>query len=72
MCLAGKRKEVLVSGFSPKGVVGLCEFRGKLATCDEVCQKCGKVLCDDCAKAYGNKRYCPECYREVKKLSKLL
>lgn len=49
-----------------------CELCGKRAFGDQICQKCGKVLCDGCARTVGNKRYCPACFVEVKKLSKLL
>lgn len=49
-----------------------CEVCGKPATCDQVCQECGRVVCDDCVGMVGDRRYCPACFVEVKKLSKLL
>ncbi len=40
-----------------------CELCGKITTGDKICQECGKMICDDCAKidAAGN-RYCPICF----------
>jgi hypothetical protein len=49
-----------------------CELCGKPAMGDQVCQECGIVVCDDCVGMVGDKRYCPACFVEVKKLSKLL
>jgi formylmethanofuran dehydrogenase subunit E len=48
---------------------GLC---GELATGDQICQKCGKLVCDKCAKTDSSGRYCPKCFGEIRSLSKLI
>jgi len=53
-------------------VEGPCEFCGELATGHQICQKCGKLVCDKCAKNDSNGRYCPKCFREMQSLSKLI
>jgi len=39
-----------------------CELCGKLTTGDKLCIKCGKVICDKCAKIDPTGRYCPTCF----------
>lgn len=39
-----------------------CELCGKLTTGDKLCIKCGKVICDECAKIDVTCRYCPICF----------
>ncbi len=39
-----------------------CELCEKPATGDQLCQKCGKIVCDECAKADPTGRYCPACF----------
>jgi len=39
-----------------------CELCGKLTTGDKLCIKCGKVICDECAKIDPSGRYCPICF----------
>ncbi len=39
-----------------------CELCGKLTTGDKLCIKCGKVICDECAKIDATGRYCPICF----------
>jgi len=38
---------------------------------DQTCQKCGKLVCEKCAKTDSTGRYCPPCFDEIKSLSKL-
>ncbi len=40
-----------------------CELCGKATTGDKICQNCGKMICDECARtdATGD-RCCPVCY----------
>jgi formylmethanofuran dehydrogenase subunit E len=49
-----------------------CELCGKLTTGDKICQNCGKMICDECAKidAAGD-RYCPICLDLQKSIQKL-
>jgi len=49
-----------------------CELCGSFATGDQICQNCGKLVCDKCAKTDSAKRYCPTCFAKMKSLSKLL
>lgn len=49
-----------------------CELCGKLATGDQICQECGKLVCDQCAKTDSTKRYCPACFAKMKSLLKLV
>ena len=49
-----------------------CEFCGKPVTGHEICQKCGKPVCDTCAKKDGEARYCQKCFQQVQSLSKLI
>jgi hypothetical protein len=49
-----------------------CEICGKLATGDQICQKCGKLVCDKCAKKDSKGRYCPACFDRIESLSKLV
>jgi len=39
-----------------------CELCGKLTTGDKLCDKCRKMICDDCAKTDPTGRYCPTCF----------
>ncbi len=39
-----------------------CELCGKLTTGDKLCDKCKKLICDDCAKKDPTGRYCPTCF----------
>jgi len=40
-----------------------CELCGKATTGDKICQNCGKMICDECAKTdTTGDRYCPVCY----------
>jgi hypothetical protein len=48
-----------------------CELCGEPATGDQICQKCGKLVCDKCAKIDSKGRYCPKCFDEIESLSKL-
>jgi formylmethanofuran dehydrogenase subunit E len=43
-----------------------CEQCGKPATGDQICQTCGKLVCDECARTDATGRYCPVCY-DIKK-----
>ncbi|RJS76996.1 hypothetical protein CW667_04585 [Candidatus Bathyarchaeota archaeon] len=38
-----------------------CIICGKLTTGDKICQNCGKIICDECAKIEESNRYCPIC-----------
>jgi hypothetical protein len=38
-----------------------CIICGKPITGDKICQNCGKVICDECAKIEESQRYCPIC-----------
>ncbi|MEM3698033.1 MAG: zinc finger, RING-type domain-containing protein [Candidatus Bathyarchaeia archaeon] len=38
-----------------------CIICGKPTTGDKICQNCGKVICDECAKTEQLNRYCPIC-----------
>lgn len=49
-----------------------CEFCGKSTTGEKICQKCGKLVCDKCAKIDHKGRYCPICFDKIKSLSKLM
>lgn len=40
-----------------------CEVCGKLTSGDKLCEKCGKVICDRCAKTDIASRYCQICFR---------
>jgi hypothetical protein len=53
-------------------VEGPCELCGEPATGHQICQKCGKLVCDKCAKKDSSGRYCPKCLREIQLLSKLV
>ena len=39
-----------------------CELCGKLTTEGKLCEQCGKLLCDGCAKTDPPGRYCPICF----------
>jgi formylmethanofuran dehydrogenase subunit E len=39
-----------------------CELCGAIATGDQLCQTCGKLVCDKCAKIDATGRYCPICF----------
>jgi formylmethanofuran dehydrogenase subunit E len=40
-----------------------CELCGKITTGDKICENCGKLVCDGCAKTDSNgNRYCPICF----------
>jgi RNA polymerase subunit RPABC4/transcription elongation factor Spt4 len=43
-----------------------CEICGKMTTGDKLCDECGKLVCDQCAKitSHGN-RYCPTCQIKI-------
>jgi formylmethanofuran dehydrogenase subunit E len=43
-----------------------CELCGKPTTGDKICEKCGKIVCDNCAKTDLEDRYCPFCFNLVK------
>jgi hypothetical protein len=49
-----------------------CELCGEPATGDQICQKCGKPVCDKCARTDSKGRYCPKCSDELQSLSKLI
>jgi hypothetical protein len=49
-----------------------CEICRKLTTGDHICQKCGKLVCDECAKTNSTGRYCPRCFDQLESLSKLV
>jgi hypothetical protein len=38
-----------------------CELCGKPTTGVNLCEGCGKVICDECAKIDASGRYCPIC-----------
>ena len=42
-----------------------CELCGKPATGHQVCQRCGKLVCDECARKYLARRYCPACFDKM-------
>ncbi|MEM3597252.1 MAG: hypothetical protein QXJ53_03915 [Candidatus Bathyarchaeia archaeon] len=39
-----------------------CELCGRLTTGDKLCEKCERVICDECAKIDPTGRYCPTCF----------
>ena len=39
-----------------------CEFCGKSTTGNKLCEQCGKLVCDTCAKTDPTGRYCPACF----------
>lgn len=48
-----------------------CELCGKLTTGDKICEECGKMICDECAKIdSAGYRYCPICY-DLKTIQKI-
>jgi hypothetical protein len=49
-----------------------CVVCRETATGAQICQKCGKPVCDKCAKADSKGRYCPKCFSELQSLSKLI
>jgi hypothetical protein len=49
-----------------------CELCGEPATGDQICQKCGKLVCDKCAIRDSKGRYCPTCFDRIESLSKLV
>ena len=53
-------------------VEGPCEQCGELATGHQICQKCGKLVCDKCAKTDSDGRYCQKCFAQIQSLSKLI
>jgi hypothetical protein len=53
-------------------VRGPCELCAEPATGDQICQKCGRIVCDKCAKTDSRGRYCPKCFDEIRSLSKLI
>jgi hypothetical protein len=53
-------------------VEGPCELCGEPATGHQICQKCGKLVCDKCAKTDSDGRYCPRCFAQIQSLSKLI
>jgi hypothetical protein len=38
-----------------------CIICGKPVAGDQICQNCGKPICDECAKTEEPERYCPVC-----------
>ncbi|NWF87767.1 hypothetical protein HXY32_08190 [Candidatus Bathyarchaeota archaeon] len=36
------------------------------------CLKCGRIICDNCAKFNMEDRYCPACFEKIKTLYKLV
>jgi len=48
-----------------------CKLCGTPTTNDNLCFKCGKVICDECAKIYYEERYCPTCFEKIKSLQKM-
>jgi ribosomal protein L32 len=44
-----------------------CELCGQLATGHQLCDECGKVICDNCSKSDAAGRYCPVCFDLRKK-----
>ncbi|MEM3578533.1 MAG: hypothetical protein QXX51_08865 [Candidatus Bathyarchaeia archaeon] len=48
-----------------------CELCEKITTGDKICERCGKLVCDECAKIDSNgNRYCPICF-DLEKLQKI-
>jgi len=43
---------------------GMCFYHTSLRA-SYVCNRCGRAICRDCAKAYADLVMCPSCYREV-------
>lgn len=43
---------------------GMCFYHTNLRA-TYVCNRCGRAICRDCAKAYAELVLCPSCYREV-------
>jgi formylmethanofuran dehydrogenase subunit E len=39
-----------------------CELCGELTSGDKLCNQCGKLICDACAKTDATGRYCPICF----------
>lgn len=48
-----------------------CELCGRLTTGDKLCTKCGKTICDECAKTDASSRYCPICFDREKSFKDL-
>jgi len=44
--------------------IGMCFYHTNLRAA-YVCNRCGRAICRDCAKAYADLVMCPSCYREV-------
>lgn len=38
-----------------------CIICGRPTTGDKICQNCGKLICDECARTEKLQRYCPIC-----------
>lgn len=43
-----------------------CELCGKPATGYQICQRCGMLVCDKCARKDLTRRYCPTCFDRIK------
>jgi formylmethanofuran dehydrogenase subunit E len=39
-----------------------CDICHKPTTGDKLCEKCGRPICDECAKTNPTGRYCPICF----------
>jgi len=46
-------------------VEGPCEICGNPTTGDKLCEKCGKMICDNCSQMDSTDRYCPQCFSTV-------
>jgi len=46
-----------------------CEICGKPTTGNKLCEQCGELICDECAKTDATGRYCPICFDLKRSLS---
>lgn len=64
--------EILEEGFvGSRVLVVRKKMVGERVRGGQVCQRCGRVVCDGFADTLGGKRFCRACYAEVKSLMKL-
>ena len=43
---------------------GMCYYHASLPAM-YVCNRCGRPICRDCSKPYGDLTLCPQCYTQV-------
>jgi formylmethanofuran dehydrogenase subunit E len=46
-----------------------CESCGRLTSGHNLCERCGKLICDECAESDATGRYCPLCHDLERRLT---